>query len=87
MFDTTGITGELKMKLWTETIMTIIDWYNISIRTEEKRCPDKICNDKIIWTRELRVFGEIWIIKKIGKQKIEHKRYRWNNTWLWDRDW
>ena len=44
MFDTTGITGELRDKLWTKAMSTVIDWYNVLVRAEKNNCPDQIWN-------------------------------------------
>ena len=56
MFDTARITDELRDKLWTKVINTVIDWYNV------------MWSGKLpVWTRKLKIFEEIGIIKKIEK--------------------
>ena len=40
MFDSAGINGVLKKTLWTETIKTAVEWYNVSVRQEQDRYPE-----------------------------------------------
>ena len=83
IFDTAGITGELRDKLWTKAISTVIDWYNVSVRAEKNNYSDQIQSSKVpVWTRRLKFFDKIEIIKKIEKQKIGYKKNRQNNIGL-----
>ena len=70
IFDTTGITGELRNKLWTKAMSTVIDWYNVSVRAEKNNYSDQIQNGKVpVWTKRLKIFDKIGVIRKIEKQK------------------
>ena len=50
-FDAAGIKGELRGKLWGEAIMMSMEWWNVTVKDEEKGCPHvRWWNDCLNWT-------------------------------------
>jgi hypothetical protein len=72
-----GITGDLKGKLWCEAFKTSIDIINISTSMKGDQLRNEIWNSTIPrYAFNLRIFGEIGIVKKSGiLSKLEEKGF------------
>ena len=46
------------------------DWWNMTVKMGEEKCPDEKWDGAMPrWTRDIKVFGEICVGLKLGKQK------------------
>ena len=68
MFDVAGTEGEMRDELWEEAFQTAVDWWNVTIKCKRTMCLHQswLHGEMPKWTRELKTFGEIGVVKKHG---------------------
>ena len=70
MLDGAGLKGDKRRKLWEEAWRLRKDWWNVTVKMGEEKCPDEKWDGAMSrWTRDIKVFGEICVGLKLGKQK------------------
>ena len=77
MLDGAGLHGEKRDKLWGEAFYMAVQWWNVTVKNDEEESPYVKWHGELPrWTREPRIFGEMGVARKGGKQsKTENKGF------------
>ena len=60
----------MRGKVWAEAWKTAVEWWNASVKVGKDKSPNERWDKSVPrWTRELKLFGEMGIVRKGGIQR------------------